>query len=119
MTDLSTLIPRIEQAGVDEQRELLEAVWEALKMPSPDRFNVSWWRFAAMLEVDAYESAAFSLMPETCRLRVLSDSPVGDRSHVTLLTEKHGHLVDGAGATKALALLAAICRAHVKEGEDA
>lgn len=39
MTDLSTLIPRIEQAGVDEQRELLEAL-RKIKMGRYDGLEV-------------------------------------------------------------------------------
>lgn len=79
--ELNALADRLEQASEDEQHELLEEAFAAL-FSKPERVWVTdntgpWtdeyeayhersWRFAGMLEAEAYESAALTLVPEGC-----------------------------------------------------
>lgn len=70
-----TLIDQIERADAGEQRELLEAAWEAIHGPDP--LNVTTERltwlfkrdpFNKMLDAEAFESAALMLLPKGWRL---------------------------------------------------
>lgn len=64
-TDLLALADKCEVADASEQRELLEAAWRKLR---GDEFVTSgvnyFYRFQAMLDAEAYESAALMLLPD-------------------------------------------------------
>jgi hypothetical protein len=135
VTALETLAQRCEAATADEQREILTAAWEAIHGPSlvpisPHHVGAAkgWTRFQRMLIVEAYESAAMTLVPEGWQ---------GSRLHwwtgskaVCELVETH--LVDGQwvreigwlgratgeAETCALALCAASLRARNAEPKE-
>lgn len=121
MSALHDIAARAESAGADETRELLEEAWEVLNGPAigvagEDPRWPHWVAFSDMLDAGAYLDAALMLLPEGWKLRQMSFSaPCADdrKWHLNL----HGGTVGqdtfvGRGKTPALALLAAICRAH-------
>lgn len=62
MTDLAT---RLEQGTAEQQQELLEEAWDTI---APLR-GIAWasvnaGRFGRMIDAEAYESAALTLVPE-------------------------------------------------------
>lgn len=71
-----SLAERIEAAGVDEQRAMLEEAWAAIYgVPSgvaaSDKRVWHWLRFVNMLDAEAYESAAMMLVPEGMRVAIM------------------------------------------------
>lgn len=128
-----TLTSRIETAGPEQQRESMEEAWEALN-PIPDgRHPVSkageyarrWFSFTAMLDAQAYESAAMLLVPEGCGVylnRYWSGSHVGPVWSAELVfggipSDPRRVFDCFDAATPALALAAACIRA--KESDHA
>jgi hypothetical protein len=122
---LKTLIPRIEQAGADEQREMLEAVWNTIHPPKTTVFvcmtsgepimfgnPMEAPSFVRKLDAEAYLDAAMMLVPSGYDWAVFRTNG-GLTIHAWC-----GDRTDIFAETEAMALLAAICRAHVKEGED-
>lgn len=74
-----TLIERLEQATADQQRELLVSAYEAIHGERPclagrklGRWLSNFQPFSKMLDAQAYESAAMTLVPEGWVLAALS-----------------------------------------------
>ena len=106
MVDLTDLIARCESAGESEQRHMLELAWQELHNEFPS--TVEWanqpaFRFARMLNAEAYLSAAKMLVPEGSGFVVMGNGAKVGR-----------HM--GVASTPALALLAASLRAMEKQG---
>ena len=119
MTDLAT---RIEQAGPEQQREMLKLAWQHIRGG-----NFS-YPFAALLAIgtdEAFTGAALMLMPDRLKLRIGMGTLMGKYSAVSeivrgnaaeLLVSFVGETVAvGDAATPALAIAAACVRAHDKE----
>lgn len=129
MTNLLTLATQIEQATEDQQREMLEEActmifpkprvvdepeWQGpgtLREPLYHAWCVRAQAFNAMLDAKAYESAAIMLVPEERRLLCLTDLGGGQWA------AKLWKMPACGGATAALALAAACCRAVAQMGE--
>lgn len=123
--ELLDLASRCEAADASEQRELLEAAYEAVSGSSLYRDVVSTVdavegnaerasQFTAMLEVEAYESAAMQLLPEGqgrgCFF--MSRDSFG-RTHCNAWTDvEFNRKVHASAATPALALCAASLKAR-------
>lgn len=137
-TDWNALAERCEAAGADEQRELLitARVYISPQPMPPTKLDHPWFvearRFRAMLDAEAYESAALMLVPpRPWRVCTLSDYPhnnfqSGAGWFVNLSNDVCGYGREGPiatvmarAATPALAILAACCRARgqVASGE--
>lgn len=130
-----SLAERIEAAGVDEQLAMLEEAFEAL-FPAPDSGRspddgygwaatvaknpafIAWCnlkqRFTAMLDAEAYESAAMMLVPEGCSWELMmSRTAIEAEAFIWDMTDL-GTGNRGIAATPALALAAAAIRAGAK-----
>lgn len=111
------LITRIESAGPDEQRELLEKVWQELHFLGGDPEG-EWdscrlcQRFHNMLDAEAYLSAAEMLVPEGWHeWHVGRTWKTGEGQCYALDPVTMHQPVFVFAATPALALLAAILKA--------
>jgi len=123
VTTVRAALTAYESAGVEMQRELIEAAFNALHdEPDAIREGVAWgiWhnqrrKAREMLDAEAYLDAVMMLKPEGCRVRVdiMEDGCGG--AWVWWPTEYAG-LTTPRYATPALALLAAICRDLGSEG---
>ena len=107
MTPALTLATRCENAGPEMQRELLREAWKIIRQPC--HTCAEWRAFAAMLDAEAYESAALSLKPEGW-LRSFTDDPDDLGGVIAELWTKKRNAWANA-STPALALTAAILRA--------
>lgn len=134
MADLTDLIARCENAGESEQRHMLELAWQELHNEFPS--TVEWanqpaFRFARMLNAEAYLSAAEMLVPEGRKWSIgpgrRQSFKIGGTRFANLIKTTSeceaewfwralvfGH--DGSASTPALALLAASLRAMEKQG---
>ena len=113
--DLLALAERCEKATAEQQRELLEAAYTAIfghppvhEYRQPDGQRVT--AFLRMLDAEAFESAAMTLLPEGWRIDYYTDCDA-DGGRLCLLMVFAGELVAGSAATRALTYLAAILRA--------
>lgn len=111
MTDHSDLIARIEAGTADQQRELLI---EAGRLVFDDRQGRNddgrkWSAFCAMLDAEAYESAALMLVPEGLVWCVLTDFGLPGRARLwgSVLPGQADSGWTADGATPALAICAA------------
>jgi len=122
---LVELAGRVEGASSDQQETMLRQAFIAFYGPKPPRVHggsIEWvdWLdlynpFCRMLECNAFESAAVTLIPSTLRLVVLCDLANGeDRPWAAKLgfRDRPGGYPCSAGATPALALTAACLHAQ-------
>ena len=118
----SELIARFETATADQQRELLSEAWLAINGPSPGLWNdgFSEWIerkaiFDTLLDAEAYESAALTLVPADWHLSL---NGVNDSWHATINDTRFGKagFETGYAPTPALAIVIARLRAR-NEGE--
>jgi hypothetical protein len=126
--NLIALAARCEAADGSEQRELLISAWEAIHGPtmvaiSPKHVRAAdgWTRFQRMLQVEAYESAAMTLVPEGVGKELLTvrvERSFSGRSDALLLDSLTGAEAYSDAATPALALTAASLRALAKEEKE-
>lgn len=126
--DLTDLIARVEAGTAEQQRELLEAAFNATRGPKPEIWSVpyevhtpeysAWverkWKFGAMLEAEAYLDAALMLLPEGWMVTHLSELGGAGGCVCALGNPGTGASVtaDAGERTLALALTAAILRAR-------
>jgi len=114
---LEALAVRVEAAGPHEQHAVLIEAYQGLHGIYPDASD---WtqpheakRFRRMLDAEAFESAAMSLVPEGWYIRSLSEWTDRSRACVELSpANRFIHSIESRAATPALALTAAPCRAH-------
>jgi hypothetical protein len=127
-TKLLTLIERVEGATADQQREMLLEAYSAIYPDNP----LGYWtstdrarRFVAMLEAEAFESAAMTLVPEGRKVTIEHEPNCGfamagyAQARVYMPNKRDGYDVAEA-TTPALALTAACLRAHasLREGGE-
>ena len=123
---LSTLIPRIEQAGVDEQRECYDQTGRAIKVGDVLKvfhFQGARWRkryFGFKQVVGSYQ---FKDGTTALKVSHLNMKDWGERdAGYTLVCDgtvyRDIEIVQGLDWHHDRPRNAAICRAHVKEGED-
>jgi hypothetical protein len=109
MTDPTTLLAlaeRCEQAVGVDQKAVMLAVVDALKLPSKQHYSI-----IRMIEVGAYESAAIALVPAGHEwLRKNGQCMTVYRVPADL--KEWARHIDARGATLALALCAAALRAR-------
>lgn len=115
------LIARLEAATADEQRELLLEAFEAIHpYPGPDHYlkpDIDWtWdrlreRFVKMLDAEAYESAALTLVPEGWNWAVWMRHDWRKHSAQVWHRERESSTKHGDAATPALAIVIAALRA--------
>ncbi len=129
MSDLNTLVERIEAATPDQQRELLIEAWVAVHGPKPPRIHggtpeltawlIAYNPFHAMLDVNAYESAALTLVQEGCQWRVDSHYNMAGVFEYYMDQQEGPSMSEygGEGSTPALALCCAALRARMGGGE--
>ena len=110
--ELLALAERCEQATADQQRELLLEAFEALTaefVATPSAI-----RFVQMLDAEAYESAAMTLVPKGWVFGRLAQNPISLRWYCDLdwhpLSDDRDN-ASGSNAAPALALCAAALRA--------
>lgn len=124
MTDLLSLAVRVEAAEAREQRALLMEAYETV-FGGPECTPINKWpgyssprwdRFHMMLDAEAYESAAMTLVPEgwTWTLNHLERST---SAHM-LSPGPYPTKARAVAATPALALAAAALRARANEQGD-
>jgi hypothetical protein len=118
--DLLALAERCEQAAAEQQRDLLEEAWWALSGMASSRARglaAIDQRFLKMLEAEAYESAAMTLVPEGMDWQVghgIETEHGGRPSNYAWCGEGEGEL--RFAATPALALCAAALRTIKSQG---
>lgn len=122
MTDLTKLAERVEGGTPDEQASLLEEGAVALRGHSQSRTDPWWGRWDALMSVDAFESAAMTLVPEgwtfwSIQLKRIGTGHEGARAEVSRLSGGDEDYCISRAATPALALAAAALRA--KDQADA
>lgn len=103
MSGLIDLAARVEAAEASEQRAMLYEAFHALRLPGE-------YHFDKMLDAEAYESAAMTLVPErrNTELRI----PLGARAEAYIWEPGQIPPHIGHAATPALALVAAALRAR-------
>jgi hypothetical protein len=115
------LIARLEAATADHQRELLFEAFEAVH-PYPghehylvDEIDWTWDRlrqpFIAMLDAEAYESAALTLVPEGWNWGIFMRHDWPKQNAQVWHREREASTKHGEAATPALAIAAATLRA--------
>lgn len=110
-----TFIPRMEAASPSEQRELLAQAFEALQpgIDAPDWLS-SAAKFYAMLDAQAYLSAAEMLVPPGAKLTYQNHGDINGK-HMWLVSPNERFV---SANTPALALAAASLRANQKDKDN-
>ena len=125
-TPMTDLLNRIAVATVDQQRELLLEAFCAVHgdpvithATGKIEFHPAWFKFSNILNTEAYENAALTLIPEGWRLSDLADQDPKDgkaTAHLVRIGRGYGPLPEdrswAVGATMAIALLGAILKAR-------
>ena len=116
------LAERIEQAGPDDQRELLELAWRKLRGDEYVRTGINlFYVFQELLDVEAYLSAAEMLVPDGLVFSVMTDFDRPGKARVwgSVLP---GQVLDrgwsAEASTPALALAAACLRAIAEDANQ-
>jgi hypothetical protein len=128
---LLVLAQRCEAADASEQRELLIEAFLAALGPAKTMRRVTgswawhpkWFAFTKMLDAEAYESAAMTLLPEAEGVGWrMTDGAGGPTAEVWCFDYDTGrelyHVGANPTATPALALVAASLRARAEGGVD-
>lgn len=117
MTDLEA-IARAENAGSDDQREVLEDAWEIIAPSLPrDGLGDKVRRFGQYIDAKAHLDAAMMLVPVSMAWSLYSDGPTYDASATIGPHPRKGELLEdryiGEASTPALALVVAALRNHL------